>query len=92
MDDSGHVTMYDLCEAAKYLNRGKFCIICDSDDTTRAVKAILNGIYDGYRFIQLEAFADALEQLARKRIEGPGDDSEYLKALEDVVNELRKVI
>lgn len=82
----------ELCRAQKQLIKGEYTILCDNEETTRGIISIVKALESGYQFIKLEQFIDGINVLAKESVRSGGDNDEYLKALEDVLNELRKAI
>lgn len=82
----------ELCKAQKQLIKGDYTILCDNEETTRGIISIVKAFESGYQMIKLEQFIDGINVLAKKSVRSNGNNDEYLKALEDVLNELRKAI
>ena len=92
MDENKERLQKELCSAQRHLIKGEYTILCDNEETTQGIISIVMALESGYQFIKLEQFIDGINVLAKESVRSGGDNDEYLKALEDVLNELRKAI
>lgn len=92
MDENEEKQRKELCLAQCHLIKGDYTILCDREETTKSIISIIKALEKGYQLIKLEQFIDAINKLATAKVRCDGDNDEYLQALEDVVDELRKAI
>lgn len=92
MDVNGDKLVQNIRNAQHHLVHGEYTILCDNEQTTQDIIQIVKAIESGYQLIKLEQFIDAINKLATAKVRCDGDNDEYLQALEDVVDELRKAI
>lgn len=92
MDENKERLQKELCSAQRHLIKGEYTILCDNEETTQGIISIIKALENGYQLIRLEQFIDAINALAEISVHNDGNNEEYLKALEDVAEELRKAI
>lgn len=92
MDENEEKQRKELCLAQCHLIKGDYTILCDREETTKSIISIIKALENGYQLIRLEQFIDAINELAEIRVHSNGNNEDYLKALEDVAQELRKAI